>query len=148
MNTFRKFVFILVFLLALISRVNGQDGDAFKQMIIAPGNLKWTDMPNGAQRAVLFGDPSKPGPYTMRMKFPPNSPIPPHSHPDNRQVTLLSGTLYLGQGNKLDRETALEIQPGTFFTEPRGVVHYGYTGNEQVITQVYGTGPTSTDYVK
>ena len=106
-------------------------------------------MPNAnAQRAVLFGDPSKQGPYTIRMKFPPNAAIPPHSHPDNRQVTLLSGTLYLGQGDKPDREKALEVELGTFFTKPRRVVHYGFTGNEEVVTQVSGVGPTSTDYVK
>ena len=82
------------------------------------------------------------------MKFPPNTANPPRTHPDDRQVTVLSGTLYLGQGDKLDREKATKMLPGTFFTEPGKSVHYWFTGPAEVIAQVSGMGPTSTDYLK
>lgn len=84
----------------------------------------------------------------MRMKFLPNTTNPPHTHPDDRQVTVLSGTWYLGRGDKLDREKATKVLPGTFFTEPGKAVHYNFTGPGEVITQVSGMGPTSTDYLK
>ena len=151
MNNFQNKVgFMLLLVVALIGGAIAQTGDEFKHTIIAPGDLKWVDLPTGQgqQRAVLFGDPAKTGPYTIRMKFPANTAIRPHSHPDDRQVTLLYGTLYLGQGNISDREKSAKVLPGTFFTEPRRVVHYGFTGTEEVITQVSGIGPTSTDYAK
>lgn len=151
MNTLqRKATLRLVLVLGLVGSAIGQTGGGFEQVIISPGDLKWVDMPTGQgqRRAVLFGDTAKPGPYTIRMRFPPNATIPPHTHPDDRQVTVLSGTLYLGQGDKPDREKAIKVLPGTFFTEPRKAAHYGLTGPEEVITQVSGMGPTSTDYLK
>ncbi|HJZ66891.1 MAG TPA: cupin domain-containing protein [Blastocatellia bacterium] len=151
MNTLqRKVALRLVLVLGLMGSAIAQTGGGFEHVIISPADLKWVDMPTGQgqRRAVLFGDPAKASPYTIRMRFPPNSIIPPHSHPDDRQVTVVSGTLYLGQGGRPDREKAIKAQPGTFFTEPRRVVHYGFTGPEEVITQVSGIGPTSTDYLK
>src|SRR5262245_36510083 len=99
MNTSqRKLALRLLLVLGLTSGAIAQTGAGFKQMIISPGDLKWVDMPTGQgqRRAVLFGDPTKPGPYTIRMRFPPNASIRPHTHPDDRQVTVISGTLYLG----------------------------------------------------
>jgi quercetin dioxygenase-like cupin family protein len=116
------------------------------RIVLVPSNLKWVDnpAPAGAQTAVLFGDPTKPGPYVMRVKFPPNTKNPPHTHPDNRQATVISGTWYFGQGDKLDTEKATTLPAGTFFTEQANSVHYNFTTSEQVIVQISGTGPTAS----
>lgn len=64
----------------------------FKHVVITPAELNWVDNPRrpGQRTAILFGDPSKAGPYTQRVRFTPNTPNPPHTHPDNRQVTIVS----------------------------------------------------------
>ena len=120
------------------------------RVVLAPSDLRWIDNPAlpGAQTVVLFGDPAKPGPYTMRVRFPPNTKNPPHSHPDNRQATVVSGTFFLGHGDKLDTEKAAKLPTGTFFTEPANAIHYNFTTSEEVVVQISGTGPTGTNRLK
>src|SRR5690242_17709870 len=50
----------------------------------------------GMSQANLVGDPTKPGPYTIRLTFPDGYKLAPHTHPDARQVTILSGTWLTG----------------------------------------------------
>jgi hypothetical protein len=70
---------------------------------ITPDEVRWEDIPNGhgAQIATLQGDPSKPGIYVQRAKFPPHLMNRPHWHPDERHVTVLKGTWYTGTGDRL-----------------------------------------------
>src|SRR4051812_33165653 len=72
-----------------------------------PSAAKWGPappmLPPGAQIAVLAGDPTKSGPYTVRLKFPANYDIPAHSHPTDENVAVVSGELFAGMGTKLDR---------------------------------------------
>jgi quercetin dioxygenase-like cupin family protein len=143
----RRFVLIMALAPGLVgSGFAYAQGDPAGRIVLVPSNLKWVDnpAPAGAQTAVLFGDPTKPGPYVMRVKFPPNTKNPPHTHPDNRQATVISGTWYFGQGDNLDTEKATTLPAGTFFTEPANSVHYNFTTSEQVIVQISGTGPTAS----
>lgn len=119
-------------------------------VLLSPDKVKWVDNPAlpGAQTAVLLGNPKKPGPYVMRVKFPPNTKNPPHTHPDNRNATVISGTWNFGHGDRLDAGRSTTLPPGTFFTEPAGSVHYNFTTTDTVVIQISGTGPTSTDYIK
>jgi quercetin dioxygenase-like cupin family protein len=129
---------------------SGQMRPDVHQEIIPPDSLKWVDNPAwpGRRTATLFGNQQSPGPYVVRVRFPPNNLNPPHSHPDNRLVTVLSGTWYLGHGEKPDRSETTQVTPGTFFIEPAGNVHFEFTGADEVIVQVVGTGPTGTNYLK
>ncbi len=56
--------------------------------IIRPDDVKWAAAPplfeKGAELAVLYGDPSKEGPFAMRFKMPEGYVIAPHTHPDLR----------------------------------------------------------------
>src|SRR5687768_728164 len=65
-------------------------------VMIAPGDLKWSDgpasLPAGAKIAILNGDPKKEGLFTMRLQFPPGFKIPPHTHPGAEHVTVISGS--------------------------------------------------------
>ena len=121
------------------------------EVLVLPDNVKYVDIPGllpGAQIAVLMGDPKKPGPYVMRVKFPPNTMNAPHTHPDNRQGTVLSGSWNFGHGDKIDIGNSTKLPAGTFFTESAGSTHYTFSSTEMVIVQISGTGPTSTDYLK
>jgi hypothetical protein len=74
--------------------------------------------------------------------------LPPHWHPEDRQVTTLSGIWYVGHGAVLDRSRAIKVVPGSFLMQPAKSVHYEFTGDEEVVVQVSGVGPTATEYVK
>src|SRR5947209_4265774 len=81
--------------------------DSEEASIYRPSALKWQDgpptLPAGAKFALLEGNPAKPGPFVMRIKFPDGFRVPPHTHPKPERVTVISGTLYLGMGEKFDR---------------------------------------------
>jgi quercetin dioxygenase-like cupin family protein len=129
-------------------------GSAFGQqlpngvVIVTPGKAKWgTTSTPGAQVGVteqsrLVGDPSKPGAYVYRNKFPPNNKTQPHSHPDSRTYTVLSGTWYVGFGDKFDEAKLIALPAGTFYAEPAGVPHFVATKKDGAVVQTSGTGPT------
>ncbi|WP_245322661.1 cupin domain-containing protein, partial [Bradyrhizobium valentinum] len=62
---------------------------------VMPDALIWKDnpaFPKGVQIATLVGDPTKAGEVVvLRIKFPPNFQMPPHTHPYSEVVTVISG---------------------------------------------------------
>ena len=110
-----------------------------------PKEIKWVKG-NGSETAVLVGDPAKPGPYTLRLKFPKGFRIAPHSHPDYREVTILSGTFATGYGDKFDTGNLKILPSGSFYTEPANVPHYIEIADD-VVLQVSGTGPSERRFI-
>jgi quercetin dioxygenase-like cupin family protein len=121
-----------------------------KHSIVTPTDLKWTDagpsLPPGAQSAVLEGDPKKPGLFTIRFKTPAGYQVPPHWHPADEHVTIISGTLYMGPGDTLDTSKATAIPAGGFSLMPAKMHHFAYS-NEETIIQVHGMGPWAITYI-
>jgi len=115
-----------------------------------PSEMQWGSqgglaMP-GMEQVNLVGNPSEPGPYTLRLKFPAGYKVAPHVHPDNREITILSGTWRVGYGTKFD-EAALKTLPvGSFYTEPADVAHF-IEVREPVVIQVSGTGKSWRRFV-
>ena len=103
-------------------------------------------LPAGAQIAVLSGDPGKPAPYTVRLRFPANYAIPAHSHPTDENITVVTGTLFLGMGTKLDKAAGTSLGAGGFALMPAGSNHFAYTKQETTIL-LYGQGPVEFKYV-
>ena len=66
--------------------------------------------PKGAQTVVLHGDPTKPGLFILRAKFPPDFVVPPHTHPGSE--TVLSGAMGSGMGEKADLTKGKMLQAG------------------------------------
>jgi quercetin dioxygenase-like cupin family protein len=119
-------------------------------MALTPAEMKWQSQGglalSGIEQANLVGDPTKPGPYTARLKFPAGYRLAPHTHPDYREVTILSGSWNTGYGDKFD-ETALKSLPaGSFYTEPANIPHFVEV-REPVVIQVSGTGPSGRVFV-
>jgi hypothetical protein len=55
--------------------------------------------PAGNQQAVLFGDPNKRGLYGVMVKWLAGNHFSrPHFHPNDRFITVLSGTWWVGSG--------------------------------------------------
>ena len=96
---------------------------------------------------VLKGDPNGTGVYTIMLRIPPYVQIAAHSHQDDRVATVISGTWYIGYGDKFDGSKVKALPPGSFYTEPPGRNHFAETGNEPVVVQITGFGPSSTQYV-
>jgi anti-sigma factor ChrR (cupin superfamily) len=96
---------------------------------------------------VLDGDPFKDGSsYTLRLKMPDGYKIPPHWHPTDENVTVLSGTLGAGMGDKFDRAKGQLMKPGGFVTMPHGMHHFAWAKGPTVV-QVHGVGPFAFTYV-
>jgi len=98
------------------------------------------------QQLNLVGNPSQPGPYTLRLKFPKGFRIAPHTHPDSREVTILSGVLATGYGETFDRAKLKILPASSFYTEPANVPHF-IEIEEDTVLQVSGTGPSERNLV-
>lgn len=133
--------------LAVASALAAEDHPA-GAVRITNEELKWRPgrVP-GHEIAPLVGDSTKPGPYVERVRFPPNSVSQPHSHPDDRTYTVISGTWYIGYGDKLDHSKLKALPPGSYHTEPANVSHFSVIKGEGVVVQITGTGPTATSFV-
>ncbi len=101
----------------------------------------------GIQTVVLKGDPNQEGVYTIMLRVPAHTRIAAHSHQDDRVATVISGTWRIGYGDKFDESKLKALAPGGFYTEPPGRNHFAETGNEVVVVQITGYGPSSTEYV-
>ena len=103
-------------------------------------------LPAGAQFAVLLGSPAKEGPFVMRLKFPAGYEIPPHRHPKEEHVTVISGGFGMAMGEKHDRDAAPLFEPGTFVRIPTGEAHFAWT-DEETVVQINAMGPFGVEYV-
>ena len=101
----------------------------------------------GIETVVLKGDPSKIGVYTIMLRIPPHTRIAAHAHRDDRVATVISGTWHIGYGDKFDGAKLKALPPGSFYTEPPDRNHFAETGDEPVVVQITGYGPSSTEYV-
>jgi quercetin dioxygenase-like cupin family protein len=112
-----------------------------------PGGQLGTAGIPGTQLRVLAGNPKQAGLYTVMIKLPKNTLIRPHSHPDNRVGTVVSGNFYFAFGDTFDESQLKKLPPGSFYTEPPGAHHFAMTKDEEAVVYVTGTGPTGTAYV-
>jgi len=102
--------------------------------------------PAGARFAVVQGDPSKPGVFTVRLEMPAGYSIPPHFHSTDEHVTVISGTLLLGIGDSLRTTSGNVLASGRFMTAGAREHHYAVARGKTVV-QVHGQGPFDIVYV-
>lgn len=112
--------------------------------------VKWMDappfLPKGAKLAVLVGDPSKPEPFTIRLQMPNGYKIPPHTHPTDEHVTVLSGTFRAAMGTTWDDKALGDFAPGSYANMAASMAHYAQAKGTTVV-QVHGVGPFVVNYV-
>lgn len=96
--------------------------------------------------AVMAGDPAGTGPVSVRLEFPAGYTIPAHWHPTDEQVTVLSGSLAIGMGDKLDKTTGQTLNAGGFRIAAAHMNHYAWTTKGAVI-QLNLMGPVALTYV-
>jgi quercetin dioxygenase-like cupin family protein len=119
-------------------------------VLLTPGDMKWGPappiLPAGAQAAVLDGDPTRPGFFTIRLKFPDGYKVPAHWHPSDEHVTVLQGTLRAGMGDAHNDAALHDFTVGSFLKLPKRMHHF-VTAKGEVIVQIYGSGPFVLTYV-
>jgi len=117
---------------------------------VSAEQLKWGPappaVPKGAQIAILAGDPSKDGLYVYRVKVPAGYKVPPHIHPNDENVTVISGTFNVGMGGTFDEKNGQALKAGGFMHMPKGMQHFAWYPEETII-QVHGMGPQTITYV-
>ena len=117
-------------------------------VVVRSADVPWTDYPNrpGVKLAVLEGDLAKPGPFIIRVKFPPGFKLAPHTHPTLEHTTVLSGSMRLGYGTNPDGPSEV-MTPGTIVITPANTPHFFATATETIV-QTHGIGPWGSIPVK
>ena len=111
---------------------------------IPANEIKWVRNAAGTnETAVLFGDPSKPGPYVVRLKWLAGNMSRPHFHPHDRFFIVISGTWWMGTGDKFDPNNTVGAPAGSYVVHHANKIHYDGAKNEEVIIQVSGMGPAT-----
>ncbi|HEY2924489.1 MAG TPA: cupin domain-containing protein [Candidatus Eisenbacteria bacterium] len=115
-----------------------------------PGDFKWSDapasLPKGAKVAVIHGDPNAPGIFAMRISMPAGYRIPPHSHPADEHVTVISGEFTMGLGDTWEESKGHALPAGSVSIMPKGTRHFAWSKVETVV-QVHAMGPWGITYV-
>jgi hypothetical protein len=119
-------------------------------VMVRPDDVKWgpapPGLPPGAKTAVFFGDPHKAGPYVIRALMPDGYRVPPHWHPTDENITVISGTFMAGKGDKFSAAASEALPAGSFVRMPKEMRHFAWVKGETII-QVHGIGPFEINYV-
>jgi quercetin dioxygenase-like cupin family protein len=127
----------------------GQAGQAgqTRHSMISPGDLKWSSAAPGVSMAVLSGSPDADGaPFAIRLKLADGTRVPPHWHPTDEHLTVVSGTFHMGVGERFDESAATAMTSGSYGVMPKEVRHFGWVTGETVV-QIHGAGPFKTFFV-
>ena len=113
-------------------------------------NIQWQSFPAfppEARLAVVVGDPAKAGPYVVRVKLPAGVKLMPHTHPEDRVYTVISGVFYIGLGTTFDPDKLQAYAPGSVVVLPANTPHFHWARSGDYMTQVSGVGPLGIQYV-
>jgi quercetin dioxygenase-like cupin family protein len=121
---------------------------AFKATL--PEEIEWKPFaafPPSARLAILVGQPLQEGPYTIRVKLPGAVKLMPHSHPEDRIYTVISGVFYIGLGDEFDADKLQAYPPGALIVLPGNTSHFHWAKSGEYITQVTAIGPLGLEYI-
>jgi quercetin dioxygenase-like cupin family protein len=117
---------------------------------ILPEDIDWKPFPAfppSVRLAVVVGQPSEPGPYTIRVKSPHGAKLMPHKHPEDRVYTVISGVFYIGLGDEFDASKLEAYPPGAVVILPGSTSHFHWAKSGEYVTQVTAMGPLGLEYV-
>jgi quercetin dioxygenase-like cupin family protein len=122
--------------------------DAFRAALSE--DLEWKPFaafPPEVRLAVIVGQPSAPGPYTIRVRVPHGVKLMPHRHPEDRVYTVMSGVFYIGLGDRFDPDKLQAYPPGSVIVLPGNTPHFHWAKSSEYVTQVNAIGPLGIEYV-
>jgi quercetin dioxygenase-like cupin family protein len=103
--------------------------------------------PPSIRLAVVVGQPSEPGPYTIRVKVPRGEKLMPHKHLEDRVYTVISGVFYIGLGDEFDANKLEAYPPGAVVILPGNTPHFHWAKSGEYVTQVTAMGPLGLEYI-
>jgi hypothetical protein len=111
-----------------------------------PDQIQWSPADErGVQNAVVVGDPSKPGLYMVFTKWLAGNHFSrPHFHPNDRFITVIKGTWWVGTGTKYDPNNTVPMPAGSFVTHFGKQVHYDGAKDEDAVLLIVGEGPATS----
>ena len=110
-----------------------------------PDQIKWEDdLKRGESTAVLAGDPEKEGMYVELVKWHAHHMSHPHFHPNDRFITVISGTWWVGTGTKFDPDNTVPLPPGSVARHFGKQVHWDGAKDEDVTLEIVGMGPATS----
>ena len=122
--------------------------DAFKAILSE--DIVWKPYPGyppSVHSAVVVGQPSGKGPYTIRVKVPHGVKLMPHKHPEDRVYTVISGVFYIGLGDEFDADRLQAYSPGSVIILPGNTPHFHWAKAGEYISQVTAIGPLGLEFV-
>jgi hypothetical protein len=126
-----------------LSAAAAADLDPRAISIKLPDQINWVANPSGSETAVLVGDPSKPGLYVVLNKWKAHHNSKPHSHPNDRFITVISGTWWVGTGSDYKPDDLKPVPAGSFVTHYGNEIHYDGAKDEDTVLQIVGIGPAT-----
>jgi len=124
------------------------DESVFKSIL--PEQIDWKPFPAfppTARLAVVVGEPTKPGPYVIRVKVPSGVKLMPHRHPEDRIYTVISGVFYIGLGDRFDPDKLKAYPPGSVIVLPGYTPHFHWARSGEYVSQVTAIGPLGLEYL-
>jgi hypothetical protein len=117
---------------------------------ILPEEMDWKSFaafPPSVRLAVVVGEPTHAGPYTIRVKVPNGVKLMPHKHPEDRVYTVISGIFYIGLGDDFDADKLKAYPPGSVIVLPGNTSHFHWAKSGEYVTQVTAIGPLGIEYI-
>jgi quercetin dioxygenase-like cupin family protein len=122
--------------------------DVFRSIL--PEEIDWkpfSSFPPSVRLAVVVGQPSEAGPYTIRVKAPHGAKLMPHRHPEDRVYTVISGVFYIGLGDQFDADKLQAYPAGSVIVLPGNTSHFHWAKSSEYVTQVSAIGPLGLEYL-
>ena len=108
-------------------------------------DIKWVDNAAGtAAQSIIYGDPAKPGPYALFIKWKAGNMSRPHYHANDRWITVLSGTWWVGSGETYDPASTIPVTAGNFVKHVAKGIHYDGAKQGDTIIMIHGEGPATS----
>jgi quercetin dioxygenase-like cupin family protein len=131
-----------------MARAHQPDQSVFRSVL--PEEIDWKPFPAfppAARLAIVVGEPTKPGPYTTRVKVPDGVKLMPHRHPEDRVYTVIAGVFYIGLGDEFDADKLKAYPPGSVVVLPGDTTHFHWAKSGEYVTQVTAIGPLGLEYL-
>ncbi|HEY4359955.1 MAG TPA: cupin domain-containing protein [Bryobacteraceae bacterium] len=122
--------------------------DIFRSVL--PEDIDWKPFaafPPSVRLAVVVGQPSDAGPYTIRVRVPHGVKLMPHRHSEDRVYTVMSGVFYIGLGDHFDAGKLQAFPPGSVIVLPGNTWHFHWAQSGEYVTQVSAMGPLGLEYI-
>lgn len=144
-NKTRRYGLVAFAIVTIVSLASARTADLNPAALAykLPDQIKWVDDPIGSKMAVVQGDPSKPGLYIVLVRWTAHHMSHPHFHPNDRYVTVLSGTWWVGTGSKFDPDSTVALPAGTFVTHFGKQIHYDGAKDGDAVLEIVGEGPAT-----